>query len=277
MRELISETPEGTERKTILDTVVVHDPATDLTPVVRTEARVFLLYSTKKEAEGIMNEANNLGLTGRSYVWIATQAVIGSSLHAPEEFPVGMLGVHFRTDRDSMMHQIEPAMAVFGHALNALTEAELTTEDKANIVQSNISCDGTGEVKWWNGETFYRYLRNVRVNPKNGTGSPPLEFQSDGTKKYIELRIVNLQPDGSDPKRLDRKWEEIGIWQISDNDKASIKITGSQTNSNQPLNGTKDEVETEVEGGKTVGRIDIKDIVWPGGALKPPEGIPEKR
>ena len=25
------------------------------------------------------------------------------------------------------------------------------------------------------------------------------------------------------------------------------------------------------------GRIDIKDIVWPGKALKPPEGIPEKR
>jgi len=25
------------------------------------------------------------------------------------------------------------------------------------------------------------------------------------------------------------------------------------------------------------GWIDIKDIVWPGNALKPPEGIPEKR
>ena len=25
------------------------------------------------------------------------------------------------------------------------------------------------------------------------------------------------------------------------------------------------------------GKIDIKDIVWPGNALKPPEGIPEKR
>ena len=25
------------------------------------------------------------------------------------------------------------------------------------------------------------------------------------------------------------------------------------------------------------GQIDIKDIVWPGGAMKPPDGIPEKR
>ena len=27
----------------------------------------------------------------------------------------------------------------------------------------------------------------------------------------------------------------------------------------------------------SIGKIDIKDIVWPGNALKPPEGIPEKR
>ena len=36
-----------------------------------------------------MGEAKNLGLTGKSYVWIATQAVIGATLDAPEEFPIG--------------------------------------------------------------------------------------------------------------------------------------------------------------------------------------------
>jgi hypothetical protein len=36
-----------------------------------------------------MAEAKNLGLTGKSYVWIATQAVIGANLDAPEEFPIG--------------------------------------------------------------------------------------------------------------------------------------------------------------------------------------------
>ena len=44
-----------------------------------------------------MAEAKNLGLTRKTYVWIASQAVIGSSLDGPDEFPVGMLGVHFRT------------------------------------------------------------------------------------------------------------------------------------------------------------------------------------
>ena len=45
--------------------------------------------STRKEAITIMGEAKNLGLTGKSYVWIATQAVIGATLDAPEEFPIG--------------------------------------------------------------------------------------------------------------------------------------------------------------------------------------------
>ena len=59
---------------------------------MRTEARVFLLYSTKKEASAILAAAAELGLTGKNYVWIATQAVIGSTLAAPDEFPLGMLG-----------------------------------------------------------------------------------------------------------------------------------------------------------------------------------------
>ena len=250
--------------------MVVHDPATDLTPVVRTEARVFLLYSTRKEAEGIMREANHLGLTGKSYVWIATQAVIGSSLHAPEEFPVGMLGVHFKTDRDSMLHQIEPAMTVFGHALNSLTKSKMTLEEKKAVVKSNVSCNSREEVRWWKGETFFKYLKNVKVKAKNGTGGYSLEFQSDGSKRYMDLRIVNLQPhDTLDSKHLGRRWEEIGVWQVSENDVASIHFT---TDSNMTLN-----TSGKVEDPKTVGRIDIKDIVWPGGALKPPEGIPEKR
>jgi hypothetical protein len=51
---------------------------------------IFLLFfSTRKEAITIMGEAKHLGLTGKSYVWIATQAVIGANLDAPEEFPIG--------------------------------------------------------------------------------------------------------------------------------------------------------------------------------------------
>ncbi len=59
-------------------------------PLPHNDLHIFLLvFSTRKEAITIMGEAKHLGLTGKSYVWIATQAVIGANLDAPEEFPIG--------------------------------------------------------------------------------------------------------------------------------------------------------------------------------------------
>ncbi len=66
-------------------------------------------------------EASSLGLTGKTHVWVVTQSVVGSGLDpAPEEFPLGMLGVHFRTDRSSMMRELRPAFSVLRHALRAM-------------------------------------------------------------------------------------------------------------------------------------------------------------
>jgi ionotropic glutamate receptor NMDA 2B len=46
----------------------------------RTESRIFLLYCTKKEAKLILEQSSLIGLTGKNYIWIATQAVIGKYL-----------------------------------------------------------------------------------------------------------------------------------------------------------------------------------------------------
>ena len=96
---MISDTPDDAKEKTIVDCIVVKNPEKDLLPLARTESRVFLLYGTRKEATEIMKEAKKLGLTKKTYVWIGTQAVIGSQsdFFKWEEFPVGMLGVHFKT------------------------------------------------------------------------------------------------------------------------------------------------------------------------------------
>ena len=56
------------------------------------ETRIVLLYSTNIEGSNIMKWASEAGLTGRSYVWIATQSVIGESTEGSPELPAGMLG-----------------------------------------------------------------------------------------------------------------------------------------------------------------------------------------
>ena len=99
VRELTSVAHDDAKKKTIVDSISVrNDNVTrDMAPLARTESRVFLLYGTRQEAIEIMKEAEKLGLTNKTYVWIASQAIIGSDTNGPEEFPVGMLGVHFKT------------------------------------------------------------------------------------------------------------------------------------------------------------------------------------
>lgn len=64
----------------------------DLRELEMSETRILLLYSTRHEGSDIMKWAEEAGLTGHSYVWIATQSVIGESKEAPANFPAGMLG-----------------------------------------------------------------------------------------------------------------------------------------------------------------------------------------
>lgn len=116
-----------------------------------------------------------------------------------------------------MIEHIAPAMAVFGQALDALTrEKSYDVEEKRSIVQSNVSCHGRGEVRWSQGETLFKYLKEVSV-PKR-EGGPPIEFNSDGSLKSVEIRIVNLQLDAEASKMAQssiKKWEEIGVWQAA--------------------------------------------------------------
>eukprot|EP00093_Oithona_nana_P005243 05243.XXX_109830_119428_1 [CDS] Oithona nana genome sequencing. len=214
----------------------------DLRELEMSETRIVLLYSTNIEGSNIMKWASEAGLTGRSYVWIATQSVIGESVEGSPELPAGMLGVSFDTSLSNLISQISNAMMVFVHG------AESFIEDPKNSPESlvpNLSCDSardqeeSQETRWTLGETFHKYLRNVTV--AQGDGKPDIAFSADGTLKSVELKIMNLRPDGRGSQDL--IWEQIGVWQ-----------------SYQPDNNG----------------LDIKDIVWPGQSHVPPQGVPEK-
>ena len=67
-----------------------------------------------------------------------------------------------------------------------------------------------------------------------------MSFHKDGSSASVELKIVNLRPPSETSSS--KSWEEIGHWKS-----------------------------------ETSNKIEIKDIVWPGNALKPPEGVPARR
>ncbi|XP_042885281.1 glutamate receptor ionotropic, NMDA 2B-like, partial [Penaeus japonicus] len=204
LRDLVLELPEkgSGQEFTITNTIRVSDPETDLMELVSSEARILFLYSTRSEAAAIMDKATQLGLTGKNYLWIVTQSVIQSRTEAPPEFPVGMLGVHFDTGNDAMIEEIKTAMQVFIWGLADHVRDEGTRGVLPDLAP-HLSCD-TGDARWRGGEKFYRFLKNVSIDLQDDPSSPNLEFNSDGTRRTVELKIMNLRPDMS--KKF--AWEE---------------------------------------------------------------------
>ena len=110
---------------------------------------------------------------------------------------------------------------------------------KEEMIKSNVSCYSNGPVQWRGGLELRQYLAGVYIPPGRSNKPHSIQFNSDGSLKYVELKIMNLRPPSE--AFSGNRWEEIGVW-------------NSETSS----------------------KVDIKDIVWPGEALKPPEGVPER-
>ncbi|KAF8778339.1 Glutamate receptor ionotropic like protein [Argiope bruennichi] len=163
------------------------------------EARIILLFASRQEAFEIMGAARDLGLTGKHYVWIAAQSVIGTQLDTPPgHFPPGMLGVYFNTTINRLFDELERAVTVFAHGL------ELYFNDQRNSntnLLPNLTCNGTGQTRWNKGDLLFKYLRNVTASVKQG---PSISFNMDGSLKYVDLQILNLNNKGV--------WEKIGVW-----------------------------------------------------------------
>ncbi|XP_037073184.1 uncharacterized protein LOC119094214 [Pollicipes pollicipes] len=195
----------------ILHTIIVREPK-DLEELANSEARIMLLYSTKDEARDIMETAEALEITGKNYVWIVTQSVIGSDLltltHFPvgmldnldrgcfgnfsvprtigdeardimetaealeitgknyvwivtqsvigsdlltlTHFPVGMLGLHFETGNREVQLQIGRALEVF------IEGARAFQQQHPHKLSPQLSCQGHGQIRWPHGELFYK-------------------------------------------------------------------------------------------------------------------------
>ncbi|KAK9701608.1 Receptor family ligand binding region [Popillia japonica] len=220
---------------TILNAVLVSKKS-DLTALVDAEARVMLLYCTREEAIEILTAAKDYHITGENYVWVVTQSVIENPLQPSNQFPVGMLGVHFDTSSASLVNEITTAIKVFAYGVEDFIN---DPKNEGRALNTQLSCDGEGAARWDTGDRFYKYLRNVSV--EQDVGKPNVEFTQDGVLKATELKIMNLRPAGPGQVKQQLVWEEIGVWK-----------------------------SWQSEG------LDIKDIVWPGDSHTPPQGVPEK-
>lgn len=191
----------------ILDIVILKQKQStkiveELQDLANSEARVMFLYCNQQEAKEIFAASAQLGLTTKNYVWIVTQSVVGTKLpYTPTEFPTGMLGIHFNSTHHRLLDQIEKAVYVFGHALDLFVG---DPKNRNASLSPNMNCNTPGDPIWSKGGHFFKYLKNVSISSKPKLDKPDLEFNLDGTMKFVELDVVNLNKHGM--------WEKIGTW-----------------------------------------------------------------
>ncbi|XP_076330979.1 glutamate receptor ionotropic, NMDA 2B-like [Tachypleus tridentatus] len=166
-----------------------HELRGELEHMKRSDTRVILLYATKEEGIDIMSVATELGMTGKNYMWIASQSVAGSgTVHfAPDQFPMGMLAIHFNASTNVLENEMERAITIFFHGL------ELYVKNRRNHNQTlshNLHCSGLGDTRWNHGDTFFRYLQRVNIETRKGQSD--IQFNTDGTLKHVHLDVLNL-------------------------------------------------------------------------------------
>ncbi len=139
-------------------------------------------------------------------------------------------------------------------------------EEKERMLTCNASCqgeegEGGGESRWGGGADLFRLLSSASVEDPTDPAAPPVEFDSNGNRRAVKLRIVNLQPSGrkgeagtggggvaegegvAGKKKMRKKWEEIGVWQSwTDDWKKKKKKTEEEEDGEK-------EAEEESEGG----------------------------
>ena len=61
------------------------------------------------------------------------------------------------------------------------------------------------------GRTLFKLLKDVSI--EQGHNELPIEFQSDGSQRFLNMKVVNLQSE-RDGNSENKNWQEIGEWQI---------------------------------------------------------------
>ena len=66
---------------------------------------------------------------------------------------------------------------------------------------------------------------------RHDENGPLIEFQSDGSQRFTTMKIMNLQSEGDSNGNNDKRWEEIGTWQIhrTDDDTSKNDLTEKMT------------------------------------------------
>ncbi|CAG4966150.1 unnamed protein product [Parnassius apollo] len=175
---------EDVDRKVVVEQVIEFEPGLDsfsdrLIDVKSAQARVFLMYASKTDAEIIFRDATYLNMTTTGYVWMVTEQALDAA-NAPE----GLLGLRLVNATNEHAH-IQDSIYVLASAIR-----DMNTSEEIHAPPSD--CDNSGSI-WTTGRLLFDYIR--RQSLENGaTGH--VAFDDHGDRVHAEYDMVNVRAQG---------------------------------------------------------------------------------
>ncbi|CAH0596356.1 unnamed protein product [Chrysodeixis includens] len=203
---------EDVDRKVVVEQVIEFEPGLDsfsdrLLDVKGAQARVFLMYASKTDAEIIFRDATFLNMTTVGYVWMVTEQALDAA-NAPE----GLLGLRLVNATNEHAH-IQDSIYVLASAIR-----DMNTSEEIHAPPSD--CDNSGSI-WTTGRLLFDYVRKQRLE-SGATGH--VAFDDHGDRVHAEYDMVNVRAQGehvavgkyfyskeTQKMRLELKEQEI-IW-----------------------------------------------------------------
>lgn len=171
---------DDVEIKVLVESVIEFEPGLEsfvdeLNEMANAQARVYLMYANKQDAEVIFRDATMLNMTEAGYVWIATEQVLEA-----RNVPEGSLGLKLVNATNEKAH-IQDSIYVLASAIDKMNKVETITEAPKD-------CDDTGTV-WETGKILFQYIKK-EVLEEGATGR--VAFDDNGDRIYAEYDIVNV-------------------------------------------------------------------------------------
>ncbi|KAH3869433.1 hypothetical protein DPMN_032600, partial [Dreissena polymorpha] len=213
-----------------------------LRTILHSVSRVIILHAKSEEALDIMDVAKEMGLTGQNYMWLLTSASMGEHIGRSTKFPLGLLGILYNNSQEVIETAIETSVKLWALGLEALAKQDLFL-DQTRMYPEN-TCATSRLTFWRDGDRLYRAIKGITLE------NPPVSFTDNGIIENVALKIYNSRPlsnSHSLAKLGSNKWIEVG------------------------------DIVPKKNGDKSEMTLEMNEVVWPGGAVSPPKGRPEKR
>uniref|UniRef100_A0A8C9WJY3 Glutamate receptor n=1 Tax=Scleropages formosus TaxID=113540 RepID=A0A8C9WJY3_SCLFO len=156
------------------------------------DAQVLLVYCSHEEASYLFRLADEAGLLGPGFIWIAPSLVVGNpDAPPPNSFPVGLISVITDRWRTSLRKRVRDGVAI-------VVKGVLNFRRHQGLLPESHS-DCHNPVKPPRNSSLYNYMLNVTWEDKD------FSFNSEGYLVNPSMVVITLDRE--------RQWDKVGNYE----------------------------------------------------------------